>query len=203
MDVSPLLAFFLAYRFGGGLLAATLALILCTLASLAIIYRLERRIAVMPLASGIAVTLLGGLTLLLQDETYIKVKPTVVYLLFAGVLLGGLCFRKSMLTYVLSDAFHISDEGWRKLSLRWGLFFIGLAALNEVIWRNFPTSVWVNFKVFGMVALTMAFTLSQIPLIKKHWVESSARKRIVSDGFSSRVTRNLKCDHPGGIHRSR
>lgn len=171
LDFSPLLVFFLGYRFAG-LLAATMALIACTLLSLAVTYCVERRIAVMPLVSGIAVTLLGGLTLLLKDETYIKIKPTLVYLLFSGVLLGGLYFRKVVLKSFLSDAIQINDEGWRKLSLRWGMFFMFLAVLNEIIWRNFPTSFWVSFKVFGMFSLTMAFTVSQIPLIKKHWLPS-------------------------------
>ncbi len=170
LDLSPLLAFFLGYRFSG-LLMATAAIIACTLVSLAVTYCLERRIAVMPLASGIAVTVLGGLTLLLQDETFIKIKPTLVYLLFSGVLLGGLAFGKSMLQYLFSGAFMLDKEGWRKLSLRWGLFFMFLAVLNEIIWRNFPTSFWVSFKVFGMFTLTMLFTLSQVPLIKRHWVE--------------------------------
>ena len=174
LDLSPLLAFFLAYRFAG-LLAATAALILCTLVSLAVTYHWERRIAVMPLASGIAVTVLGGLTLWLQDETFIKIKPTLVYLLFSGALLGGLTFGKPMLKYLLSDALQINEQGWQKLSLRWGLFFMFLAILNEIIWRNFSTSFWVNFKVFGMFALTIAFTLSQVPLIKKYWADADTQ----------------------------
>jgi len=170
LDLSPLLVFFLGFRFAG-LLAATAVLILCTLISLAITYRWERRIAIMPLASGLAVTVLGGLTLWLQDETFIKIKPTLVYLLFSSVLLGGVVFGKPVLKYLLSDALQINEQGWKKLSLRWGLFFMFLAVLNEIIWRHFPTSFWVNFKVFGMFTLTLAFTFSQIPLIKKHWIE--------------------------------
>lgn len=170
LDLGPLLVFFLAYRFAG-LPAATAALIACTLLSLTIIYLRERRIAIMPLVSGITVTIFGGLTLYLQDEHFIKMKPTIVNLLFASVLLGGLYFKKPMLKYLLSDAISITDEAWRTLSLRWGIFFIALAILNEIIWRNFPTDFWVSFKVFGMFTLTLLFTASQVPLMKRCWVE--------------------------------
>lgn len=170
LDFSPLLGFFLAYRFAG-LLAATAVLIVCTLVSLGVTYVQEKRIAAMPLISGIAVTLFGGLTLLLQDEYFIKIKPTLVNLLFASILLGGLYFRKSMFKYVLGHAFQLTDEGWRRLSCRWGFFFVFLAVLNEVIWRNFSTDFWVNFKVFGMFTLTLVFTFAQLPLIKRYWVE--------------------------------
>ena len=173
LDFGPLLVFFLAYRFAG-LLAATAALIVFTLLSLAITYAREKQIAAMPLISGVAITILGGLTLFLHDETFIKIKPTLVNLLFAGILLGGLCFGKPLFKYVLGHAISLEDKGWRILSLRWGLFFIFLAGLNEFIWRNFPTDFWVNFKVFGMFTLTMLFTLSQIPLIKKYWIEESS-----------------------------
>lgn len=170
LDFGPLFAFFLAYK-AAGVLAATAALIACTLLSLGVTYAKERRIAVMPLVSGILVTILGGLTLFLHDETFIKIKPTAVNLLFATCLLGGVFFGKPVLKYLLSDALQISDEGWRKLSLRWGLFFVFLAALNEIVWRHSSTDFWVNFKVFGMFSLSMLFTLSQIPLIKRYWVE--------------------------------
>ena len=170
LDFSPLAGFFLAYRFSG-LLAATGVLMLCTLISLAVIYAWERRVAIMPLVSGSIVTVMGCLTLYLHDETFIKIKPTIVNLLFAAVLLGGLYFQKSMFKYVLGHAMQLREEGWRKLSLRWGLFFLGLALLNECVWRNFSTDFWVNFKVFGMLSLTMLFTLSQLPLIKRYWIE--------------------------------
>jgi len=170
LDFSPLLGFFLAYRFSG-LLAATAVLIVCTLISLGVTYVQEKRVAMMPLISGVSVTLLGGLTLFLQDEYFIKIKPTLVNLVFASILLGGLYFRKSLFKYVLGHAFQLTDEGWRQLSFRWGVFFVFLAGLNECIWRNFPTDFWVNFKVFGMLTLTLAFTFAQLPLIKRCWVE--------------------------------
>lgn len=170
LDFSPLLGFFLAYR-TAGLLAATATLIALTVVSLVVTYVYERRVAIMPLVSGILVALLGGLTLYLHDDYFIKIKPTLVNLLFASILLGGLYFKKPMFKHVLGHAMELTDEGWASLSLRWGFFFVFLAGLNEAIWRNFPTDFWVNFKVFGMFSMTMLFTLLQIPLIKKTWVE--------------------------------
>ncbi len=176
LDLGPLAVFFVFYRFFG-VLPATGALIAFTLVSLTVTYVLTRRIAMMPLVSGIAVTFLGGLTLFLQDETFIKIKPTIVNVVFASLLLGGLCFGKPLLKYLLSEAMQLTEEGWKKLSFRWGVFFLFLAILNECIWRNFPTDFWVNFKVFGMFTLTLAFTASQIPLVKKHWLEGEEGKK--------------------------
>lgn len=173
LDFGPLLAFFIAYRLAG-LLAATALLIGCTLLSLAVTYLREKRVALMPLVSGVMVTIFGGLTLLLQDELFIKMKPTLVNLLFAALLLGGLCFKKPTLKLLLGEAVCLRDEGWLILTRRWGLFFIFLAALNEAIWRNFPTDFWVNFKVFGMLTLTLLFTAGQLPLIQKYLIEESA-----------------------------
>jgi intracellular septation protein len=170
LDFGPLLGFFLGYRLAG-LPVATAILIGCTLVSLTVTYAYEKRIATMPLVSGLMVTCLGGLTLFLHDDYFIKIKPTLVNLLFASVLLGGLCFRKSLFKHVLGHAFQLTDEGWKRLSLRWGIFFIFLAMLNEFIWRHFSTDFWVNFKVFGMFTLTMIFTAMQIPLIKRYWIE--------------------------------
>ena len=169
LDMGPLLVFFVAYRFAG-LMAATATLIACTLFSLAVIYAFEKRLAVMPLVSGIAVTIFGGMTLWLNDEMFIKMKPTLVNLLFASILLIGVMRKKPLLKYVLESALHMSEQGWLILSRRWGPFFIFLAALNEIIWRNFPLDFWVNFKVFGMFTCTVLFTLGQIPLMKKYAV---------------------------------
>jgi intracellular septation protein len=175
LDFAPLALFFIVFKWQG-LLPATAALVATTLICLAIIYALEKKLAMMPLVTGIMVTLLGGITLYLHDEQFIKMKPTAVNLLFASVLLGGVAFKKPMLKYVMSYAFQLTDRGWILLSLRWGLFFIGLAALNEYIWRNYSTDFWVNFKVFGMLTCTLVFTIAQLPLIKRHMIEETPNK---------------------------
>ena len=130
-----------------------------------------KHLPVMPFVSGIVVMIFGGLSIWLQDETFIKMKPTIVNTLFGVTLLIGLLFGKSLLGYVFNAAFQLTDEGWRKLTLRWGIFFLFLAVLNEVVWRNFSDAVWVNFKVWGTMPITIAFTLAQMPLIMKHSLE--------------------------------
>lgn len=172
LDIAPLAAFFIGYQWAG-LMTATAVLIAATLVSLAVTWLMERKIALSPLVSGGLVAVFGGLTLVLNDPLFIKVKPTLVNLLFATVLLGGLAFKKPLLKYLLEVAFQLTEHGWRLLSLRWALFFIALACLNEVIWRHYPEEFWVNFKVFGMLPLTIGFTLLQLPLIKRYMVEES------------------------------
>jgi intracellular septation protein len=125
-------------------------------------------LAVMPLVSGVVVLVFGGLTLYLRDETFIKMKPTIVNLLFGGILLGGLLFGRSLLRVTLESVLAIDDEGWRILTLRWGLFFLVLAGLNELVWRTQTTDIWINFKVFCIMPLTMAFALLQTPLLGRH-----------------------------------
>jgi len=176
LDLGPLAVFFIAYRLGG-LMAATAALIVATLLSLAVTYLKERKVAVMPLVTAVAVLIFGGLTLILQDELFIKMKPTFVNLLFAAVLLGGLACGRPLLRYLLEHAVHLTDQGWRILSLRWGVFFLFLAGLNELIWRSFSTEFWVNFKVFGMLTLTLLFTFAQVPLIQRHLVRQPAERQ--------------------------
>ena len=144
-----------------------------TLLSLAITYLCEKRIAMAPLISGAVVAVFGGLTIALNDELFIKVKPTLINSLFASILLvGAYVFKRGMLKYILQMAFTITDEGWRALSVRWGYFFLFLAVLNEIIWRNFSTDFWVSFKVFGMFTLTIMFALSQFRLVGKYEVKS-------------------------------
>lgn len=168
LDMAPLAAFFLGYRFGDVYLATAL-IMAATLIAIAIGYALERKVALNPLITGGLVMVFGGLTLFLKDDFFIKIKPTIINLLFAAVLIGGaLIFKKGLLRYLLEMAFQLSDAAWQTLSIRWGVFFIFLAVLNEIIWRNFSTDFWVNFKVFGMLTLTIAFSLSQIRFIRKH-----------------------------------
>ena len=125
----------------------------------------------MALVSAVVVLVFGGLTLFLQDETFIKLKPTIIYVLFAGVLGGGLLFGKSLLAIVFDQVFHLTDEGWRKLTLRWALFFLALAVLNEIVWRTQSTDFWVTFKVFGVLPLTFIFAALQYPLLMKYDAE--------------------------------
>ena len=138
------------------------------LVALAVSYALTRRLPMMALVSAVVVVLFGGLTLLLQDELFIKLKPTIIYLLFAGTLLGGIIFGKNLLAMVFDQMFHLTAEGWRKLTVRWALFFLVLAALNEIVWRTQSTDTWVTFKVFGVMPLTFVFAMLQFPLLKKY-----------------------------------
>ncbi len=173
LDFAPLAVFFIAFKFSD-VLTATVALIVATLVSIGVIYWFERKIALAPLISGVLVTVLGGLSVALKDEQFIKMKPTFVNLLFASVLLGGVFIgKKGLLKYILDMAFSLTGEGWRILSMRWGFFFVFLAVLNEFIWRNFTTEFWVNFKVFGMLTLTVLFTLCQLGLVERHKDKSS------------------------------
>ena len=167
LELGPLVVFFFSNaRFG--IFAATGIFMVVTLVALSVSWWLTRRLAIMPVITGIVILIFGGLTILLQDEIFIKMKPTIVNTLFGTTLLVGLWFGRALLGYVFDSVFRLDDEGWRKLTLRWGLFFFALAALNEVIWRNFSTDFWVSFKVFGIMPLTILFTLSQMPLIQRH-----------------------------------
>ena len=147
------------------LFEATGAFMLATIIALIAGWVLERRLPMMPLVSGVFVIVFGGLTLILADETFIKIKPTFVNCLFAVVLIGGLAFKKSLLKPLFGSAFQLSEKGWRLLTLRWGGFFILLAFLNEVIWRNFSTDFWISFKLFGILPLTLIFAVLQTPLV--------------------------------------
>ncbi len=176
LELGPLALFFIgnAYgdRFGFAedqrIFAATGIFIVATVIALGISYGLTRKLPIMPVVSGIVVVVFGGLTLFLQDETFIKLKPTIVNTLFGLVLLGGLYFRKPLLEIVLDSMFELTEEGWRKLTFRWALFFFVLAALNEIMWRSFSTDTWVSFKVFGIMPLTILFALAQTPLLMRY-----------------------------------
>jgi intracellular septation protein len=185
LELGPLLVFFfansrgewLAERFplladlGGPLFIATALFMVAVAISLTVSWLLTRSLPMMPLVSGVVVFVFGALTLYLQDEIFIKMKPTIVNTLFGVVLLGGLFFGKSLLGYVFDSAFKLDAEGWRKLTFRWGIFFLFLAVLNEVVWRAFSTDFWVAFKVWGTMPITILFTLSQMPLIMRHAAE--------------------------------
>ena len=151
-----------------GIFVATAVFMVAILASLVISYALTRHLPVMAMVTAVIVVVFGGLTLMLHDDTFIKMKPTIVYLLFAGTLLGGLWFNKPLLAVVFDAVFHLTDKGWRKLTLRWAVFFLALAVLNEIVWRTQTTDFWVSFKVFGVLPLTFIFAALQYPLLQKH-----------------------------------
>jgi len=165
VELGPLLLFFLVNS-RAGIFWGTGVLIVATVISIIASRVMFGKLAIMPLVSAFFVIIFGGLTLWLADDLFIKLKPTIVNLIFATVLLGGLFFGHSLLRHLFGDVFKLTDEGWRLLTLRWGLFFVGLAILNEVVWRNFSTDTWVSFKVFGIMPLTMIFGLSQMGLLK-------------------------------------
>ncbi len=170
LDLGPLVLFFLANsRFG--IFAATATFMVAVVAALAVSYAMTRHLPIMPVVTAIIVLVFGGMTLILHDATFIKVKPTIIYALFGAVLLGGLYFNKPLLGVVFDSLFHLTEEGWRKLTWRWAIFFFALAVLNEIVWRNFSTNIWVDFKVFGVVPLTFLFAALQAPLLKKYATE--------------------------------
>ncbi|MAA98465.1 MAG: septation protein A [Stappia sp.] len=190
LELGPLVLFFFANSRGAALadqfpvlkelgdpiFLATAVFMVAISLSLAVSWALTRRLPVMPVVSGVVVLVFGALTLWLHDELFIKLKPTIVNVLFGSILLGGLAFGKSLLGYVFDSVFHLDDEGWRKLTFRWGVFFFVLAVINEVVWRSFSTDFWVSFKVFGVMPLTIVFTLSQMPLVARHTVETGENK---------------------------
>jgi len=190
LELGPLLVFFFANTrgewlveklpalgvFGGPIFVATALFMIATAASLAVSWLLTRTLPIMPLVSGAVVFVFGALTLYLHDDIFIKMKPTIVNTLFGAVLLGGLVFGKALLGYVFDSAFHLDAQGWRTLTLRWGLFFLLLAVLNELVWRNFSTDTWVAFKVWGIMPITLVFTFSQMPLIMRHSLDENRQK---------------------------
>lgn len=167
VDYGPLVAFFAVYWLAD-LMAATVAIMAATAVALVLSLVFERRIPPMPLVTAAIVGVFGGLTLWLNDETFIKMKPTIVQLVFAAVLLGGLAFRKPLLKPLLGSAWPLDDAGWVKLTWRFALFFLAMAALNEAVWRTQSTDFWVNFKVFGILALTFIFVASQVFFMRAH-----------------------------------
>jgi intracellular septation protein len=191
LELGPLLVFFFANargewlveRFpalaaiGGPIFIATALFMIATASALAVSWSLTRTLPMMPLVSGVVVFVFGGLTLWLQDDAFIKMKPTIINTLFGAVLLGGLWFGKSLLGYVFDSAFSLDAEGWRKLTLRWGLFFLFLAIVNEIVWRSFSTDTWVAFKVWGIMPITILFTFSQMPLIMRHSLDEKLQKK--------------------------
>jgi len=167
LELGPLLVFFVVNA-QAGIYWGTGCFVVATITALVTSKLMHGTIPTMPLVSGFFVIVFGGLTLWLQDDLFIKMKPTIVNSLFAILLFGGLAFGKSWLKYLFGEAFRLTEEGWRVLTFRWACFFVVLAILNEVVWRNSTTEFWISFKLFGIMPLTMLFAIAQIGLLKKH-----------------------------------
>lgn len=167
VELGPLVVFFLANS-QLGIFWGTGAFMAATVVSLAVSWVVLGRIPTMPLVTAVFVFVFGGLTLWLQDDQFIKIKPTIVNGLFSAILAGGLLLDKIFLKVVFGDVMRLTEVGWRKLTVRWSLFFLVLAGLNEIVWRSFSTDFWVSFKVFGIMPLTMAFAIAQVGLLKRY-----------------------------------
>jgi intracellular septation protein len=167
LDLGPLIAFFLAFQFFG-IYVATGTFMVLVMVSLAVGFWRERKLSPIALFTAVIVLVFGGLTLWLKNDTFVKMKPTVIYATFCVVLLGGLAFNRLFIKYALSFEFEMPESAWRTLTWRWGLFFLGLAMLNEIVWRNFTTGQWVTFKVWITMPLVFLFGLAQAPMLMRH-----------------------------------
>ena len=169
-DFGPLLIFFTVYyKSGNNLTLAIPPLILSTLIAVALMYFVEKKIPYVPLIGAVVISLFGGLTLYFNNPIFIYMKPTIVNTIFAIILIiSKIYFNKNFLKLFLQTAFQLNEDGWSKLNFRWAYFFIFLAILNEFVWRTQPETTWVNFKVWGMLPITIIFTAMQLPLINKY-----------------------------------
>ena len=170
IDIGPLAIFFIFYT-RSGLQASILPFMVATVIAVLFSYILEKKIPIMPTVGAGIVLLFGGLTIYFDNDVFFKMKPTIINLLFAVILYGGILRNKPLLKYRLGAALKLEEEGWKILTQRWIGFFIALAILNEVVWRTQSTDIWVNFKVFGILPITFIFTMTQFPLIKKYQIE--------------------------------
>ena len=170
IDIGPLAVFFIFYT-RSGLQASILPLMIATVIAVLFSYILEKKIPIMPTVGAGIVLIFGGLTIYFDNEVFIKMKPTIINLIFAIILYGGMLVKKPLLKILLGAALRLEEEGWRILTYRWIGFFIALAVLNEIVWRTQTTDIWVSFKVFGILPITFIFTMTQFPLIKKHQID--------------------------------
>ena len=172
-DFGPLLIFFVIYfNNENDLKVAIPPFIVATLVALMAVYFLEKRIPIIPLISGVLITFFGGLTLYFDNKVFFYMKPTIINLLFALVLFFGKYFtQKPLLKIFFQNAFNLENEGWKKLNNRWIVFFIFVAALNEIVWRTQSEAFWVNFKVWGLLPISFLFAASQVPLISKYKIK--------------------------------
>src|SRR5215211_8979762 len=172
-ELGPLMIFFIANaKFN--LFVATAAFMVAVVAAMIASYAVTRHVPMMAIVTAIVVIVFGTLTLVLHDETFIKMKPTIIYSLFGLILGGGLLFHKSFIAVMFDQMFNLTPAGWRALTFRWALFFLAMAVLNEAVWRTQSTDFWVAFKAFGMVPLTMLFAVTQMPLVKRYHLEPAS-----------------------------
>ena len=171
IDIGPLAVFFIFYKINGDLIDAILPLMIATIIAILASYILEKKIPIMPTFGAGVLLIFGGLTLLFDNKIFIFMKPTIINFIFAAILYGGIILKKPLLKYLLGSALKLEEEGWNTLTHRWIAFFVALAILNEIVWRTMSEDLWVNFKVFGILPITIIFTMTQIPLIKKYQIE--------------------------------
>ena len=173
IELGPLVAFFIA-NWKAGIFWGTGIFMVATAIALSVSWALTRKIAMVPLVSAIFVALFGALTLWLHSDLFIKVKVTLINALFGAVLLGGVAMGRSYIKLIMGEAVRLSEEAWRTLSIRWGVFFFAMAGLNEIVWRSLSTDAWVNFKVFGLLPITLVFALANAPYMTKHMIEDKS-----------------------------
>ena len=170
IDIGPLAVFFIFYL-RSDLKSAIIPLMIATIIAVLFSYIMEKKIPIMPTVGAFIILIFGGLTIYFDNEIFFKMKPTIINLLFALILYGGVIVKKPLLKFLLGAAIKLEDEGWKILTQRWISFFIALAVINEIVWRTQSTDIWVNFKVFGILPITFIFTMTQFPLIKKYQIE--------------------------------
>ena len=170
-EVGPLAVFFIGNsKFG--IFPATAAFMVATAIAIPISWKIEGKLPIMPIIIGVFVVFFGSLTLIFQDPTFIKIKPTIVNLVFAaGLIISRTFFQKNVLKIIFNKAFNLTERGWRVLNIRWSFFFIFLAILNEIVWRNYSTEIWISFKLWGIMPLTIVWTLAQMPLVSKETIK--------------------------------
>src|SRR5258707_12376619 len=184
-ELGPLIIFSIANA-KLDLFVATGAFMVAVIVAMVASYMVTRHVPMMAIVTAVVVIVFGTLTLMLHDETFIKMKPTIVYTLFAAILGGGLLFGRSFIAIMFDQMFNLTPHGWRILTLRWALWFLAMAVLTGIIWRTQSTDFWVAFKTFGMVPLTMLFAITQIPLIKRYHLEPASLEASEADAGAVR-----------------
>ena len=171
IDIGPLAVFFIFY-IRSDLQTAIFPFMIATVISVLFSYIIEKKIPIMPTVGAVIILVFGGLTIYFDNEVFFKMKPTIINLLFAGILFTGILLNIPLLKYLLGGVIKLKEEGWSILTKRWIGFFISLAILNEIVWRTQSTDLWVNFKVFGILPITFIFTLTQFSIIKKFQIKN-------------------------------